>query len=59
MMKYKYLFGLVAISWISLLEITAMYNNINGQSFATAIAAICAISAGLLGYGLGSKNKDS
>jgi len=59
MTKYKYMFGAVAIGLVTALEITAMIKGVNGQTFATAIGAICAISAGVIGYAAGLKNKGS
>lgn len=46
-----------AIGAIVTLEVVAMIKGINGQGFATAIAAVVAISAGVIGYTLGSKEK--
>jgi hypothetical protein len=55
-MDSKYIFGLIVISWVGILEVVAMLKGINGQYFGTALAAICTISAGIIGYTVG-KNK--
>ncbi len=54
-MDPKYIFGMFAIGSIVTLETVAMFKGINGQGFATAIAAVVAISAGVIGYAIGRK----
>lgn len=49
--KNRVALAIVAITWISILEIVAMHYDINGALFGIVIAAV----AGLGGYGLSKK----
>lgn len=52
-MEMKYIFGFVAVICITAMEVVAMLKGIDGQTFATAIAAVVGIAAGLGGYTVG------
>jgi len=51
----RYVLVIVGVCWIGALELAAMFNNIDGQYFATALSAIVALISGALGFAIGKK----